>query len=59
MVEHGSVKEEDWMLQETEKPGGMTLSDDSLAQKEASIHSLKVGSTEANELIRAFTIYIL
>lgn len=41
---------EDWLLQGTEKPGGMALSDDSLAQKEASVHSLKVGSTEANEL---------
>ncbi|KAH0880751.1 hypothetical protein HID58_068145 [Brassica napus] len=50
VVEHGSVKEEDWMLQETEKPGGMTLSDDSLAQKEASIHSLKLMAVEMNEL---------
>ncbi|KAF3587875.1 hypothetical protein F2Q69_00031546 [Brassica cretica] len=50
VVEHGSVKEEDWMLQETEKPGGMALSDDSLAQKEASIHNLKLMAVEMNEV---------
>nr|VDC72523.1 unnamed protein product [Brassica rapa] len=41
---------EDWMLQGTEKPGGMALSDDSLAQKEASVHSLKLMAVEMNEV---------
>ncbi|CAN7106921.1 unnamed protein product [Brassica rapa subsp. narinosa] len=41
---------EDWLLQGTEKPGGMALSDDSLAQKEASVHSLKLMAVEMNEV---------
>lgn len=44
VIEHGSLEEEGWLLKETEKPGGITLSGDSLVQKEASIQRLKVTS---------------
>lgn len=46
VIEHGSIglEEEDWVLKETEKPDGITLSEDSIEKKEASIHRLKVSS---------------
>lgn len=46
-IEYGSIgfKEEDWVFKETEKPDRIILSEDSLAQKEASIHRVKVSLT--------------
>ncbi|KAG2309807.1 hypothetical protein Bca4012_085091 [Brassica carinata] len=49
-IEHGSLEEEGWLLKETEKPGGITPSGDSLAQKEASIQRLKLMAVEMNEV---------
>ncbi|KAF8100303.1 hypothetical protein N665_0227s0035 [Sinapis alba] len=52
VIEHGSIglEEEHWVLKETEKSSEIVLSEDSLAQKEASIHSLKLMSVELNEV---------
>ena len=48
-IEHGSIgfEEEDWVLKETEKADGIVLSEDSLAEKEASINRVKVNSNQS------------
>ncbi|KAL0717241.1 hypothetical protein Bca4012_066563 [Brassica carinata] len=52
VIEHGSIglEEEHWVLKETEKSNEIILSEDSLAQKEASVHRLKVMAEEMNEV---------
>ncbi|CAD5323140.1 unnamed protein product [Arabidopsis thaliana] len=51
-IEHGSIgfEEEDWVLKETEKADGIVLSEDSLAEKEASINRVKSMAVELNEV---------
>ncbi|KAJ0249270.1 Proton pump-interactor 2 [Hirschfeldia incana] len=52
VIEHGSIglEEEHWVLKETEKSNEIILSEDSLAQKEASINRLKLMAVEMNEV---------
>ncbi|CAH8293737.1 unnamed protein product [Eruca vesicaria subsp. sativa] len=49
VIEYGSIglEEEHWLLKDTKKT---ILNEDSLAQKEASIHSLKLMAVEMNEV---------
>lgn len=48
-IEYGSVglEEEDWVVKDTDKPDEILLSEDSLAQKEASIIRVKVSSNQS------------
>nr|VDC81856.1 unnamed protein product [Brassica rapa] len=52
VIEHGNIglEEEHWVLKETEKPSEIVLSEDSLAEKEASIQRLKLMAVEMNEV---------
>ncbi|CAH8358236.1 unnamed protein product [Eruca vesicaria subsp. sativa] len=52
VIEHGTIglEEEHWVLKETEKSNAIVLSEESLAQKEASIHRLKLMAVEMNEV---------
>ncbi|XP_010465483.1 PREDICTED: proton pump-interactor 2 [Camelina sativa] len=51
-IEHGSIglEDEDWVLKDTEKPDGIILNEDSLAQKEASINRVKSLAVELYEV---------
>ncbi|XP_010487352.1 PREDICTED: proton pump-interactor 2-like [Camelina sativa] len=51
-IEHGSfgLEDGDWVLKDTEKPDGIILSEDSLAQKEASINRVKSIAVELYEV---------
>ncbi|XP_010502759.1 PREDICTED: proton pump-interactor 2 [Camelina sativa] len=51
-IEHGSIglEDKDWVLKDVEKPDGIVLSEESLAQKEASINRVKSIAVELYEV---------